>query len=62
MRIKAAAIGVEAVAHGVHAVAEGDVLDEDAGGVEGAHAVTSRAVIRSATCTAAEVMMSRFPA
>ena len=56
-------LGAEAVADGVHAVAQGDVLDEDAGRCL-AHDATSSLVVtsRSATRSAAEVMMSRFPA
>lgn len=66
-----------AVPHGVHAVAQGDVLDVQrgrggflarpgGGGVVGAHRVAPSvercAAMRSAVRSAAEVMMSRFPA
>ncbi len=48
------------VAYGVHAVAQRDVLDED----RSAHGQfpAFEAAIRSAICSAAEVMMSRLPA
>jgi hypothetical protein len=55
------------VADGVHAVAQGHVLDVElvVGGIEGQAAVLWRArafAIRSAVASAAEVMMSRLPA
>ena len=58
-------LGADAVADGVHAVAQGDVLDEDGGAhawASWSSADASRAAMRSATCSAAEVMMSRLPA
>src|ERR1700722_1486536 len=57
-------LGGDPVPEGVHAIAQGHVLDEQV--LAAGHAETTcsfvRAAICSATCTAAEVMMSRLPA
>ncbi|MEY9995496.1 hypothetical protein ABIE67_007528 [Streptomyces sp. V4I8] len=54
---------VDAVPDGVHAVAQGDVLDVQAAAHRWASTGTAlRRAIDSATRSAADVMMSRFPA
>ncbi|MGX1272867.1 hypothetical protein RKD18_006061 [Streptomyces phaeoluteigriseus] len=56
-------LGGVAVADGVHAVPEGHVLDVQAGHLAASFEAVARwAAMRSAVRSAADVMMSRFPA